>query len=469
MPRQAAPAPIANPGRSVAPSMSPPTDTDPNRRSPFQLGRRNSHVDLPPDHPPMPSRSAWQRNALPAVQAVLTPACVITSLVLSAVLSLAFGAAIVIASDGLVVVEVRYDHVNQYRYPMTAAAQNASRVGGGRTYWVNGTAFPQGTRTTVSFDIPRVMQPPVFLSYKMTKFYQNYRQYGDSQSHTQLLGDEAKKPDLVDCDPLRSPGELIKDDAARAQLERRAIAAATNVTLLYGDMVYWPCGVVAWTMFNDSFTLWHTPPTPPPVGGVTSAPVAPTLICNASDFDAAGRRLVHSETANPCSKSGIAWPADRNRRHRDLKYHGAEQWTGFGRQNTSDEFLHRGWYYNEAGHRVPIMTDEDVIVWMRLAPLPTFRKIHRVLHSELAPGRYRLDVDEFFDTASYGGEKYAVLATYSWLGGRNYFMGVALVIGGALALVFAVALFLRHYQRSVLAKETDGSVPDPDAAHPQGD
>lgn len=37
--------------------------------------------------------------------------------------------------------------------------------------------------------------------------------------------------------------------------------------------------------------------------------------------------------------------------------------------------------------------DEDFIVWMRTAGLPTFKKLYRIIDTDLQPGSYRVEIE----------------------------------------------------------------------------
>jgi len=36
--------------------------------------------------------------------------------------------------------------------------------------------------------------------------------------------------------------------------------------------------------------------------------------------------------------------------------------------------------------------DEDFVVWMRVAGLPTFKKLHRIINVDLEPGTYTVEI-----------------------------------------------------------------------------
>lgn len=47
-----------------------------------------------------------------------------------------------------------------------------------------------------------------------------------------------------------------------------------------------------------------------------------------------------------------------------------------------------------------------------------------------------------YNTYDYGGAKYVVLSENSWVGGKNNFLGILLIVLGALALLIAFAFFI---------------------------
>ncbi|GAB1193135.1 hypothetical protein APSETT444_002338 [Aspergillus pseudonomiae] len=79
----------------------------------------------------------------------------------------------------------------------------------------------------LSFKIPENIEPPVFMYYRLTNFYQNHRRYVKSLDIDQLKGKavDNKTIDGGSCDPLKL------DDSGKA---------------------YYPCGLIANSMFNDT-------------------------------------------------------------------------------------------------------------------------------------------------------------------------------------------------------------------------
>lgn len=91
---------------------------------------------------------------------------------------------------------------------------------------------------------------------------------------------------------------------------------------------------------------------------------------------------------------------------------------------------------------------EDLIVWMRTAALPTFRKLYGKIETDLNPGEtIQVTVINNYNTYSFNGKKKLVLSTTSWLGGKNDFLGIAYLTVGALcfflALSFTIVYFIK--------------------------
>ncbi|KAL5096932.1 hypothetical protein RYX36_001259 [Vicia faba] len=164
------------------------------------------------------------------------------------------------------------------------------------------------------------------------------------------------------------------------------------------------CRVFAWSLFNDTYS-----------------------------FSVNGMNLI-------VNKSGISWQSDREHK--------------FGKdvlpQNFQNNSIIGGGHLDES---IP----EDLIVWMRTAALPTFRKLYGRIKVDLKVSVIiYVTLKNKYNTYSFDGKKKLMLSTTSWLGGNNDFIGIVyLTIGGLclfLALFFTVVVFVkpRYLQRSNL-------------------
>ncbi|THG02355.1 hypothetical protein TEA_012350 [Camellia sinensis var. sinensis] len=125
------------------------------------------------------------------------------------------------------------------------------------------------------------------------------------------------------------------------------------------------------------------------------------------------RRFSRGTEELKVNRKNIAWKSDRDHK--------------FGKQvypfNFQNGTLIGG---GNLDPNIPLSDQEDLIVWMRTAALPSFRKLYGKIEEDL-------DVDDVvvvnllnnYNTYSFGGKKKLVLSTSSWLGGKNHFLGMA--------------------------------------------
>jgi len=173
---------------------------------------------------------------------------------------------------------------------------------------------------------------------------------------------------------------------------------------LGGDLLY-PCGLIAFSFFNDTFDS--------------------CLMRQGSSSC-----TVMTEPQLTWVKTGIAWQSDI-----DAKF--------IERPLAEDET-----YYTTQGIKMPAVNDEDFIVWMRTAGLPTFKKLYRKITdpgTTLNPGdRLNITINNTYPVAGFSGQKAIVLWTSSWIGGKNDFLGLAYIIVGAVCIALAAAFGFKH-------------------------
>lgn len=157
-----------------------------------------------------------------------------------------------------------------------------------------------------------------------------------------------------------------------------------------------PCGLIAWSLFNDTYS-----------------------------FSRSGTPL----TVN---KKHISWKSDRNHK--------------FGKhvfpQNFQNGTLIGG---GKLDPNKSLSEQEDLIVWMRTAALPTFRKLYGKIEVDLnANDIIEVNLANNYNTYSFSGKKKLVLSTTSFLGGKNNFLGIAYLTVGGLCFFLAMVFFLVH-------------------------
>ena len=217
------------------------------------------------------------------------------------------------------------------RRTITATYQNA-------TTGVVHATVENTTQCVLTFPIPNNMDPPVLFYYRLTNFYQNHRRYAKSFDNNQLSGKAVSAGTIhsSDCTPL------------------------TTVTVNGTEIPYYPCGLAANSMFNDTF---YNP-----------------VLLNVAGSQAANQTYVMQ------NNSGISWASDK-------------QLYGPSQYNWADVAVPPNWVlrypnnYSDNYHP-DLENDEPFQVWMRLAGLPTFSKLaQRNDSTTMTAGTYSVNID----------------------------------------------------------------------------
>jgi len=259
-------------------------------------------------------------------------------------------------------------------------------------------------------NISKDMDQPIYVYYQLENFYQNHRRYVKSRSDTQLRGDSVTE--TTNCSP-----QATKD-----------------------SKTIYPCGLIAWSVFNDTFYSNTS----------TYGTDEVTILRNGES----------ASTTIPWTGKGIAWKSDVDEKFKKLSsgqmtddlvlpYDGYKYYmcktSGACDGNAASDV---GCAYGDTctdNNKFGDVSNEEFIVWMRTSGLPTFRKLHRIIKTDLKKGDVlTLWVNNVFPVSGFSGKKKVVLSTTTWIGGQNDFLGWAYIVVAIICLLLAIGFGIKQ-------------------------
>lgn len=388
-----------------------------------------------------PEDTNFKQQRIPAWQPVMSPPCAIATLCIVGIVFIVIGAIVVVSSDNVQVVEIRYDQEQNCDYTQRVRPSPTES----RTNYLNSSSNQQYWAcdgVVMRFTVPKTMTQPVNIYYKLENMNQNHRTYAKSQNVLQLAGENVATGDASDCSPFLHLNEYNPLNGSSV-VELNNGNGNPDSIVDAANAMYNPCGLIAWSMFNDSFVLRN------------ELANSSSVICETSNYLADG---TPTGPIGTCSKSGIAWSSDPGIKFTTpVSIPGAvvtsSGWDIDSSNATTNSdystgwgyYLQRGWYMGEPGHRIPDPNDEDLMVWMRLALLADFRKLFRIVHQDIPPGTYSFTIFQRFDVRSFSGKKSVILTTNNWLGGQNYWLGGLYLAVGCICAVVGIAFLVKHF------------------------
>ena len=219
------------------------------------------------------------------------------------------------------------------------------------------------TNCDKTININEKIDGPVFDYYQLNGFFQNSRRYVKSKNIDQLQGNEIS--DKEDCSPAIYNKDMDLGD-------KKAIDQTSD---LVPDEVAIPCGLMAKTFFNDTYT-----------------------------FTINNDPLTVEET-------DITFEKDRDLFKKN--YAKDKQWID--------------------------LTDEHFLVWMRPSGLQNPKKLWGRIERDLESGtKIDINIQSNYNVDIYKGKKKIILSNATKFGGKNKFLAISYIVVGALSLISAV-------------------------------
>ncbi|CAG0914011.1 unnamed protein product [Notodromas monacha] len=340
----------------------------------------NSDDKVKPVNLHKPSGTAIEQQRLPAWQPILTAGTVLPMFFVVGIAFIPIGVGMLHISSNVKEKVVDYTDCG---FPGNTCADQLKRYPG------------TSCTCTINFKMDKDWTEgrSVYVYYKLTNYYQNHRRYVKSRDDVQLLGSVRKEPS-ENCGQFSYNGKL--------------------------PIV--PCGAIANSLFNDTYSLSYTP----------------------LNFGA--------RTEVKIRRDGIAWDSDiRMKFANPQNYDPAYPEAAFRGTAKPFNWPQEIWRLTSASRTNDALRYEPLMVWMRTSAFPDFRKNYGIIDNTqtyfkngLPAGNYELQIKYSYPVKSFNGTKSFVLATTSLFGGKNPFLGFAYISVGGLFLVTGIVLVFIH-------------------------
>lgn len=331
------------------------------------------------DHDKKASDNVFKQQRMPDYQILLFPSCVIFLFLFFSLLFISIGVAILATfsnpsivlyyTDCDILAGSNFSTNPEIKYPNAMWKYN------------NETSI-----CTIQFETANIgeLPGPFILYYGLSNYFQNHRKFVKSLCSNQLLGQAvlANSSYITNCAPL---------------------SVTPN-----NEAVYYPCGLIANSMFNDTFS------------NLTSQ--------NGSVFG-----LI---------ESGLAWP-EEFAKFGNPQYTPAPNGTFTTIIPPPNWSAYNGIYTNLT---IPMLGEnEHFMVWMRTASGPTFEKPYSRSLVSLPPGTWTINILTRYPVRPFQGTKHIAIRSQTWLsmeGADGVTLGTSYLALGAFLLIFTFFLVL---------------------------
>lgn len=293
--------------------------------------------------------------------------------------------------------------------------------------------------------IEKDMEPPIFLYYHIEGFLQNHKRYVSSRDDKQLQAATAEGLEST-CAPLDKSAD--------------------------GRPLY-PCGLVAGSVFNDTFAL-----TVLEEAGklrLVKAETSAEAIADSADLQGKFKNLDPEKDEN--QKKLDMWiirqfpPVECVQVEFSGEYVPVSvamesvtgpdgkakvsipKCKGYTSGNPTCEFVRKGQQFDcekDSQYKMQKVKDWGVenghfISWMRVAGLPTFRKLYAKITEPLkARTTLKVFFQSNFPVKQFAGRKALVLSTATWAGAKGGYLGYGYIAAGGISVLYGLLMGARH-------------------------
>ena len=315
------------------------------------------------------------------------------------------------------------------------------------------TTVNAGKLCTISITVDADLAPPILVYYQIENFHQNHRSYQKSRDVYQVRTIQLTLLYhylMAHCSLSNTLVANVQSHTSHKHLQLYGYTTQTSIQAglceplnVLGGIRLNPCGLIANTFFNDIINL---------TGGTSSDGGVDLVMMEdgiawQSDIDYMYRQpegFNYSECPGACDATcceGDEWSCEEPTVYTDGKCY-----RYFYPDDNTTQYLYET--YPQVISPIDGVLNEHFIVWMRVAVLPTFRKLYGWINQPIANGTVlTFEIINNWEVASFQGRKSLVLTTVNTFGGKNqwmpvYYYGVGIFCIGA-AIFFALKQTLR--------------------------